>query len=483
MPGERLQDAVRERPGAGQSGGHAARVDALRAQLRAMGAETRTSAAAPGPHAQSESGQSQAPLGLAKRTSNLFRDRTEGAKRRLDLSDFTHVNGVDTEAGTVDVEGLTTYEALVDATLPHGVMPAVVPQLKTITVGGAVAGVGIEATSFRHGLVHDTVTSIDVLLPDGDIVTCAPDNDYRDLFYGFPNSYGTLGYALRLVMRTIPVKPFVRVTHDRYSSPRAFFDAVASACDGDVDFVDGVVFDGNTMVLSTGRFTASAEAASDYTYEQIYYRSLLAKPRDVLTAKGYIWRWDTDWFWCSRNLGAQHPLLRRLYGRSRLNSRTYTGLMRWNSRWGLTRRLARWRGLHPESVIQDVDLPIEEAPAFLDFLLREIGVLPIWICPIRVPASQPSFTLYPVRPGRLYVNFGFWDVVYSRQALPAGHYNRLIELEVMRRGGIKSLYSDSYFSREEFDGAYNMAAYEALKRRYDPNGRMLGVYEKCVGKG
>ena len=38
-------------------------------------------------------------------------------------------------------------------------MPAVVPQLKSITLGGAVAGVGIEATSFRYGLVHDTIAA------------------------------------------------------------------------------------------------------------------------------------------------------------------------------------------------------------------------------------------------------------------------------------------------------------------------------------
>ena len=52
---------------------------------------------------------------------------------------------------------MTTYEDLVDATLAHGLMPLVVPQLKTITLGGAVAGLGIESTSFRHGLPHESV--------------------------------------------------------------------------------------------------------------------------------------------------------------------------------------------------------------------------------------------------------------------------------------------------------------------------------------
>src|SRR5262245_18452456 len=115
------------------------------------------------------------PLGLAKDTSNLFRDRSESAKQRLDLHDFRHVLEVNPQQGWVDVEGMCTYEHLVAATLPHGVMPVVVPQLKTITIGGAAAGVGIEATSFRQGLVHDTLLEMYVLLPHGEIVTCAPD--------------------------------------------------------------------------------------------------------------------------------------------------------------------------------------------------------------------------------------------------------------------------------------------------------------------
>ena len=53
-------------------------------------------------------------------------------------------------------------------------MPAVVPQLKTITLGGAVAGVGIESSSHRYGLVHDTMLELDVLLGDGRVVACTP---------------------------------------------------------------------------------------------------------------------------------------------------------------------------------------------------------------------------------------------------------------------------------------------------------------------
>ncbi|SFQ60624.1 FAD/FMN-containing dehydrogenase [Variovorax sp. OK605] len=396
------------------------------------------------------------------------------------MSEFDHVVGVDNGCGTVEVEGMTTYDALVAQTLQHGMMPAVVPQLKTITVGGAVAGVGIEATSMRQGLVHHTMLELDVLLPGGGIVHCTPDNEHRDLFFGFPNSYGSLGYAVRLVLRTVPVRPFVRVEHIAYARPADFFAALSEACEGDADFVDGVVFGPYSQVLNVARFEDTAPWVSNYEFRDIYYRSLLRMPLDHLSVHDYLWRWDTDWFWCSRNFGAQNPLVRRMFGRAHLNSRTYTQLMRIDARWGLSRHWAHWRGLHTESVIQDVDVALSAAPAFLDFLQREIGILPVWICPVHVPDPSARFALYPLAPGTLYVNFGFWDVVSGRDSHEAGHFNRLVELEVLRLGGIKSLYSQSFFTREEFDRSYGAEVYAVLKRRYDPEGRASHVYDKCV---
>jgi FAD/FMN-containing dehydrogenase len=154
--------------------------------------------------------------------------------------------------------------------------------------------------------------------------------------------------------------------------------------------------------------------------------------------------------------------------------------MRWNSRWGFSRALDRMRGMHPESVIQDVDIPIANAAAFLEFFHREIGIAPVWICPIRPSPLADRFSLYPMRPGALYVNFGFWDVVRKPGERAPGTLNRRIEQEVARLGGIKSLYSDSYYPRDEFWKAFGGDAYRALKARYDPEGNLPDLYEKCV---
>ena len=80
----------------------------------------------------------------------------------------------------------------------------------------------------------------------------------------------------------------------------------------------------------------------------------------------------------------------------------------------------------------------------------------------------------------LYINFGFWDVVRGRKALPAGYYNRKVEEAVTNLGGIKSLYSSSYYSEEEFWSLYGGEAYRTLKQRYDPEMRLNDLYQKSV---
>ncbi|HEV3011508.1 MAG TPA: FAD-binding oxidoreductase [Burkholderiales bacterium] len=422
----------------------------------------------------------EGPLALAKDTSNLFRDRAASARRRLDVRGFNQVLSV-TES-TVEAEGMIPYEDLTRACLAHGAMPAVVPQLKTITLGGAVAGVGIESSSHRHGLVHDTMLELDVLLGDGRVVNCTADNAHADLFFGFPNSYGTLGYALRVKARTIPVMRYVRLSHLPFTDPEVYFSELEKHLRaGEADFIDGTIFSPERLFITLGRFTDAAPYTSDYTYENIYYRSIAEKREDYLTVHDYLWRWDTDWFWCSKNVLAQNALIRKLYGKARLGSRTYTKIMRWNSRVGVTSKLERLLGLHSESVIQDVDIPIAHAAEFLKFYSKEIQLWPQWVCPIGPQRDSGRFVLYPVKD-TWYVNFGFWDVKRTREAHPPGHFNRLIEEKVGELGGIKSLYSDSFFAQADFDRRYGGAAYAALKKKYDPAGAFPRLYDKCVLK-
>ena len=425
-----------------------------------------------------------APVRLAKTTSNLFRPRIRSTVPGLDTSGLTDVIAVDPDARTAEVAGMCTYEDLVAATLPYGLSPLVVPQLKTITLGGAVSGLGIESASFRNGMPHESVLDLDVLTGAGEIVTASP-TEHADLFRAFPNSYGTLGYAVRLKIALETVAPYVELRHMRFRRLDELVAAMtaivdAGSFDGDrVDYLDGVVFSADESYLCLGRQTDEPGPVSDYTGQHIFYRSIQhdqGTSRDRLTIADYLWRWDTDWFWCSAAFGAQQPLVRRLWPRRLRRSSTYHRLLSYEHRYDLVDRVERLRGRPPrERVVQDVEVPIEQSVAFLDWFLAKVPITPIWLCPVR---QQQEWTLYPMPPDRTYVNFGFWSTVPGSGT--PGATNRAIEQQVRALDGHKSLYSEAYYPPEEFDALYGGEAYRTVKATYDPDSRLLDLYAKAV---
>jgi FAD/FMN-containing dehydrogenase len=424
---------------------------------------------------------------LAKPTSNLFRFRDAGQSRvLLDVSDFSRVLHVDPESRTAVVGGMTTYEDLASATLAHGLMPFVVPQLKTITLGGAVTGLGIESTSFRDGLPHESVIEMQILTGDGRVIVATADNEHRDLFFGFPNSYGTLGYSLALTIELEPVKPYVRLRHVRFSDPAACMHAITEiAATGQyagqqVDFVDGTAFSTDELYLTVAAFSDKAPWLSDYTGQKVFYQSLRGAREDYLTIADYIWRWDTDWFWCSRPFGVQNKYVRPLWPRRYRRSDVYRKLVALDRKYGLTAKFdARTGRPQKESVIQDVEIPVERGADFLEFFTRDVGMTPVWMCPLRLRGER-TWPLYPLKPGEVYVNFGFWGMASLPPGQGDGYYNRRIEDEVSALGGHKSLYSTAFYSEDEFRRRYNGETYDKLKAEYDGAGRLLGLYDKCV---
>ena len=421
------------------------------------------------------------PVRLAKPTTNLFRARTAVARPGLDVSGLSGVLEVDPASRTAEVQGMCTYEDLVAATLPHGLMPYVVPQLRTITLGGAVSGLGIEATSFRHGLPHDSVLEMDVLTGAGEIVTTRPGDD---LFDAFPNSFGSLGYAVRLRIALEPVTDQVAVRHVRFDDAGLLAKTVEEIVatrqfDGTrVDALDGVAFAPDDLVLTVAAWSDGTGATSDYTGRDVYWRSLQQRETDRLTTHDYLWRWDTDWFWCSRAFGAQHPVLRRFWPRRWRRSDVYMRLLALDRRYGIADRLDRRAGRpQRERVVQDVEIPVERLAEFLTWFDAEVGMRPVWLCPVVTSRRWPT---YPLEPGRIYVNIGFWGTVHVGPDAPQAPRNRAIEAKVHELGGHKSLYSEAFYDRETFDALYDGDNLARVKQRFDPDDRLTSLYDKVV---
>jgi FAD/FMN-containing dehydrogenase len=449
------------------------------------------------------------PVRLAKRTSNLFRPRAATGTPGLDVSGLTGVLHVDPDARTADVQGMCTYERLVAATLPHGLMPLVVPQLRTITLGGAVTGLGIESTSFRHGLSHESVLELDVFTGAGEVVTATPDGPHADLFAAFPNSLGSLGYATRLRIELQPIAPHVALRNIRFTDLDELIAAVdevvatGSWAGRPVDAMDGVMFAPDESYLVLAEFVEdpatedASQAPSDYTGQAIYYRSLRERETDLLTAHDYLWRWDTDWFWCSRPFGAQHPVLRRFWPARFRRSDVYHRIFMFEQHRRVFARLDRWRGRPAsERVVQDVEIPTRRTAEFLRWFAEHVPMSPVWLCPLKPRPSGPGGTaraepsgpggtarawpLYPMPAGEAYVNVGFWGAVPIAPGAADGDVNRAIERAVSDLEGHKTLYSDAYYDRETFDALFGGETYRKVKDSYDPDHRLTGRYEKVV---
>ena len=82
----------------------------------------------------------------------------------LDLHDVLEIN---TEKQTCKVEPMVTMGQITHSLLPLGWTLPVLPELDDLTVGGLVAGVGIETSSHIYGLFQHICIAFEIVLPDG----------------------------------------------------------------------------------------------------------------------------------------------------------------------------------------------------------------------------------------------------------------------------------------------------------------------------
>jgi FAD/FMN-containing dehydrogenase len=135
-----------------------------------------------------------------------------------------------------------------------------------------------------------------------------------------------------------------------------------------------------------------------------------------------------------------------------------------------------------ERVVQDVEIPVDRLPEFLDWFDAEVGMRPVWLCPLVSTGSigGKQWPTYPLAPGEVYVNVGFWGNVPVGPDAPNAPRNRAIEAEVHELGGHKSLYSEAFYDRETFDQLYDGVNLALVKSRYDPEDRLTTLYDKAV---
>ena len=209
---------------------------------------------------------------------------------KIGISDLDAILEIDPVKRICVAESGVTFIDLVRETLKHGLAPVVVPELSTITIGGAVSGCSLESMSFRHGGFHDTCLEYEVITGTGEVITCAPDSLVFQMLHG---SFGTLGILSKLAFRLVPAKRFVKLVHEKYDRLDAYQAAIAEhVARDDVDFMDGIIHSPTPYVLCVGHFVDRAPYTSRYDWIRVYYKSTASRDEDYMTTRDYLFRYD-----------------------------------------------------------------------------------------------------------------------------------------------------------------------------------------------
>lgn len=427
-----------------------------------------------------------------KSDGHEFRNKYQ-SKQKLNLSAFNQILSVNTDEMWIDVGGMIKYDDLVKFLIPQyqsSILPAIVPELLSITVGGAISGVALETSSFKYGFVHDTCLEMDILTSDGQIYCCTPNNAYQDLFYGIPNSYGTLGYILRARMKLIASKPFIKIQHTIYntlSEGLSIFKKESVDDSTTNDYLEGIIYHPTNIHLLKGSFIHEVPTnyiMIDFNLKKPFYKSIeeedLGKEA-YLPLYEYLSRWDVDGFWGTENTILQQSWL-RYYCRHYMKTELFLSLSRnpWFQYFSeyfmppppppppptaaTTSTTTTNETIHYEKITTDNGIPVESWEDYLQWYYQTFPhSSPVWLCSIQTFSQCP---LMQMKPNHLYCDFGTFSYLVPSTSTNPTYYNELLEAKIFACGGTKCFYSLNC-NPQYYDLIVNHEIYLQLKSKYD----------------
>ena len=440
--------------------------------------------------------ETKTPFRVYHGSTNSTRRSQRRQDNTVDTSAMNRILEVDTAKKTALVEPNVPMDALVDATLEHGLVPLVVMEFPGITVGGGFSGTSGESSSFRYGAFETTVNWIEIVLPTGEVAR-ASKSEKPDLFWGAASAFGTLGVVTLLEVQLRDAKSYVELT---YRHVRDFGEVVsilqAETADGSPnDYVDAITFSLHSTVICTGRLVDTLPQGATpqqflrardpwfSVHAQRIEKRLQGLPpsqtaTDHIPLVDYLFRYDRGGFWTARYAFRYFLTPFNCVTRFLLNPLLHARVMY---------RALHQSGLSDLYVVQDVGIPYAHAARFAAWLDQNLPLYPLWLCPLRVRRDAPDARhgLHAEFGDRsdaatspeTMLNFGVWGPVSLTDRRRCVAQNRALERAVHALGGKKWLYAQAYYTEAEFWAQYDRPAYDALRARYGA-GYLPSVFDK-----
>lgn len=423
----------------------------------------------------------QLPFRLYHGSTNSTKSRKIDPNRMVDTGALNHVLKIDTTKKTCLVEPNVPMDQLVDATLPYGLVPPVVMEFPGITVGGGFAGTAGESSGFKYGFFENTVNRIEVVLPDGHLVT-ASSQENPDLFYGAAGSFGTLGVTTLLELRLVPAKQYVELTYQPTENVADALETMKLATELKTnDYVDGILFAPDRGVIVSGRMTDDPLPSTRiqrfsrphdpwfYIHAERTTRGSPQPVKELTPIRDYLFRYDRGAFWTGK-YAFQYFLT------------PFNRVTRWALDYFMHTRVM-YQALHASGhasryMIQDLLLPYDTAEDFIQYVEDKFNFWPLWLCPFK---AERQLSLHPrVKDTSKFVNVGVWGP--GPRAHPRFvEVNRQLEQKVRQLGGIKWLYAQAYYTEDEFWAIYDHKWYEGLRQKYRAT-YLPSVFDKVCAK-
>ena len=109
---------------------------------------------------------------------------------------------IDVEAQTARVQAGTLWLEVTEAATPHGLFP-LSGSSPDVGVVGYTLGGGLSWLARKHGLAANSVTAIELVTPDGELVRATAD-DHADLFWALRGGGGNFGVVTAMEFRLFP---------------------------------------------------------------------------------------------------------------------------------------------------------------------------------------------------------------------------------------------------------------------------------------